>query len=185
MINYDKAEVRQALTIDNVFQLIEEWGGEPEFTNFGIVSTTICHNRAGEGSRKLYYYSNTGLFQCYTGCDDPSFDVFQLMIKVHKNQKGLDLDLNEAVRYVAFKFGIVGSKVEDDTINSILDWQVLNNYERIENITIKDYHIALKEYDRTILDRLNYSVKIAPWLEEGISQEAMEFAHIGFYPGGD
>jgi hypothetical protein len=185
MINYDKAEVRQALNIDNIFQLLEEWGGEPEFTNFGIISTTICHNRPGEGSRKLYYYSNTDLFQCYTGCDDPSFDIFGLMIKVHKNQKSMDLDLNDAIRYIAFKFGIVGNKVEEDTINSVLDWQVLNNYERIENITIKDYHITLKEYEPTILDRLNYSVRLAPWLNEGISQEAMDLAHIGFYPGAD
>ena len=51
--------------------------------------------------------------------------------------------------------------------------------------TLKDYHITLQEYDDIILERLNYTVKIDPWLKEGISQEAMNHARIGFYPGGD
>ena len=64
MIVFDKLEIRQALTLDNIFDLLIEWGGDPEYTDFGIVSTTICHNHPGEGSRKLYYYDNTGLFIC-------------------------------------------------------------------------------------------------------------------------
>ena len=43
----------------------------------------------------------------------------------------------------------------------------------------------MKEYDDEILNRFNYGVKIRPWLDEGISQEAMDQARIGFYPGGD
>lgn len=76
MISYDKKEVREALTLDNIYDLLVEWNGEPEYTAFGIVSATICHNPAGEGSRKLYYYTNTDLFHCYTGCAEPSFDIF-------------------------------------------------------------------------------------------------------------
>ena len=81
MINYDKLEIRNSLTIENVFELLQEWGGDPEYTDFGIVSATICHNSPGEGSRKLYYYENTGLFKCYTGCDS-TFDIFELLIKI-------------------------------------------------------------------------------------------------------
>ena len=60
MFNYDKDFIKQELTTENIFSLLEEWGGEPEYTNYGILSTTICHNLPGEGSRKLYYYSNSG-----------------------------------------------------------------------------------------------------------------------------
>ena len=86
MFNYDKDFIKQELTTENIFSLLEEWGGEPEYTNYGILSTTICHNLPGDGSRKLYYYSNSGLFKCYTGCD-ATFDLFELCIKVYDIQK--------------------------------------------------------------------------------------------------
>lgn len=187
MLKYDKIEVREALTLDNLFQLLDEWGGEPEYTNYGINSRTICHNNPLENaSRKLYYYSNSNLFKCYTGgCEDSSFDIFQLAIKVFKIQKNQDLDLNEAVRYIAFKFGIIGTEYEEVPIHSAIDWEILNNYERIQSLVVKDYHINLKEYDSDILDRFNYSVRIAPWLHEGIKQEVLSLARIGYYPGGE
>jgi hypothetical protein len=69
MISYNKDEIKESLELENIFDLLYEWGGEPEYTPFGILSATICHNKPGEGSRKLYFYTNSGLFQCYTGCD--------------------------------------------------------------------------------------------------------------------
>ena len=46
-----------------------------------FTARTICHNHLGEGSRKLYYYDNTKLFQCYTDCAG-SFDIYELICKV-------------------------------------------------------------------------------------------------------
>ena len=54
---YDKLEVKKSLSLDNIFELLTEWGGDPEYTEFGLLSATICHNEPGEGSRKLYYYT--------------------------------------------------------------------------------------------------------------------------------
>ena len=53
MIVYDKEEIKDYITIENVYTLLQEFGGEPEYTNFGIISHTICHNPPKEGSRKL------------------------------------------------------------------------------------------------------------------------------------
>ena len=53
---YDKDEIKNQLDIDDIFQLVTEFGGEPEYSDFGFISRTICHNPAHEGSRKLYYY---------------------------------------------------------------------------------------------------------------------------------
>ena len=55
MINYDKNEIKNALSVDNVFELVHEWGGDPRLTEFGFISATICHNEPGEGSHKLYF----------------------------------------------------------------------------------------------------------------------------------
>ena len=67
MISFDKSKIKESLSTENIFDLLVEWGGDPEYTDFGVLSTTICHNLPGEGSRKLYYYENSTLYKCYTG----------------------------------------------------------------------------------------------------------------------
>lgn len=182
MISFDKAEIKKALTLNSVFELLELWGGDPEYTSFGIISETICHNAQG-GSRKLYYYENSGLFHCWTHCNG-SFDIFELCIKVHKLQKNKDIDLNEAIRYVAQYFGISGTEIEEDE-TTLEDWKVLERYAKAGEVQAKSFSCALKTYDDEILSRFNYTVKIGPWLQDGIKQEAIEAAHIGYYPGGE
>ena len=181
MITYNKKEVRSKLHIDDIFQLLEEWGGEPGYAEFGILSSTICHNPPGEGSRKLYYYTNTDLFTCYSGCPEKSFDIFELLIKVAKIQWNKEYDLNDAVRYIAVKFGLAGY-AELDEQESLLDWKTFDSYDRIDKLEIKDYHVELKEYNDTILNNLNYNVYIKPWIDEGITQEILKHARIGYFP---
>ena len=186
MLVFDKQEIKNKLDIDDIYNLLQEWGGDPEFTEFGILSSTICHNFPGEGSRKLYYYSNSNLFHCYTGCADPSFDIFELTIKIFDVQHNRKMDLNDAVRYIAAKHNFGGRLEDIDTADKIVDWDILSNYDRIQNIEIAETpNIILKEYDDIILDRLNYTLKITPWLDEGINQEAIDQARIGYYLGGD
>lgn len=184
MLVFDKAKIRDALTTDNIFDLLQEWGGDPSREIFGYVSATICHNPPGEGSRKLYYYENTGLFRCYTGCDS-YFDIFELTTKVAKIQWDKEFDLNDAVRWIAQKFGFSGDHEDRPEDEDLDDWKYLANYERIQDVVVKDNSIVLKEYENGILERFNYDVKIGPWLREGISQAALDQARIGFYPGGD
>ena len=135
MVTYNKHEVREKLTINDIYELLTEWGGEPEWTSFGILSTTICHNMPGQGSRKLYYYSNTDLFQCYTGCG--YFDVFDLLVKVARIQWQKEYDLNDAVRYIAIKFGLAGYAELGDQ-DSLIDWKTFDAYDRIGGLEIKD-----------------------------------------------
>ena len=184
MLVFDKAKIREALTDENVYDLLQEWGGDPSRDTFGYVSATICHNPPGEGSRKLYYYENTGLFRCYTGCDC-YFDIFELTAKVAQIQWHKEFDLNDAVRWIAQRFGFSGDHEDRPEDEDLDDWKYLANYERIQDIAVKDNSIVLKEYEPEILERFNYNVKITPWLREGITQAALDQARIGFYPGGD
>lgn len=184
MLVFDKAKIREALTNENIYDLLQEWGGDPGREVFGFTSTTICHNPPGEGSRKLYYYDNTGLFRCYTGCDS-YFDIFELVTKIAKIQWDKDFDLNDAVRWIAQRFGFSGDHENRPEDEPLEDWKYLANYERIQDITLKSSSVVLKEYENGILGRFNYSVKIDPWLREGITQAALDQARIGYYPGGD
>ena len=180
---YDKLEVKKSLSLDNIFELLTEWGGDPEYTEFGLLSATICHNEPGEGSRKLYYYTNSSLFQCYTGCG--SFDIFELAIKVFQIQNDIEMDLNDAVRYIAVKFGITSMSDPEEEVYKTEDWKILKTYDRIQEIELKDYHVELKEYNNDILSNINYDIKITPWLQEDISQEVLNKAKIGYFLGGD
>ena len=106
-------------------------------------------------------------------------------MKVAKIQWNKDFDLNDAVRWVAQRFGISGELVEEDELKQLPDWKILDNYDRIEELEVKDRNVELKTYDKEILSRFNYAVKISPWLDEGICQDALDQAMIGFYPGAD
>ena len=182
MLVYDKNELKSQISSEQVFSLLEEFGGEPTYENGYILSKTICHNDYGEGSRKLYYYFNSQLFQCYSNCN--SFDIFELIIKIMKIQLNKEFDLNSAVRWIANHFGLSG-RIEEDSTSLLEDWKFLSNYERIKEIDLKSNQIILKEYDNSILKRFNYNIKITPWLKENINQETMARNLIGFYPGGD
>jgi hypothetical protein len=85
-----------------------------------------------QGSKKLYYYSNSGLFHCYTGCADPSFDIFELYIKTAQIQRNEEVDLNTAVRKIAHKFGISGKEEiqEEDQL------EMMNRKKKISVLTI-------------------------------------------------
>lgn len=184
---FDKAEIREQLTLENIFELLEEWGGEPHYESFGIVSRTICHNDPVKDSpsRKLYFYQNTQLFHCFSGCENPSFDIFELCIKVAQIQKGVKYDLNDAVRYIAWRFNLRSAVFNDIPDFNTADWKYFKELSRLDEIELQDYHATLKEYDPVILNRFNYNVRIKPWLDEGIAQEIIEAAQISYYPGGE
>lgn len=183
MLSFDKDEIKEQLDIADIFQLLFDFGGNPRYTDFGIISQTICHNKPGEGSYKLYYYENSQAFYCYTDCG--FLDIYTLVIKVAGIQFNKNYNLNDAIRWVANRFNISGS-YESEASEQLEDWAYLENYKRIEEINpTSNEQITLKEYNNKILSRLNYNVNITPWLNEGITQEVLDLAMIGFYPGGD
>lgn len=184
MINYDKDYIKEHITDEDIYNLLQEFGGNPIDNDKAIVSDTICHNEPGKGSHKLYFYKANKMFYCYTGCEEPSFDIFELTRKVFYIQKNKELDFNEAVRWVAQKLGIIAYIDVVDPEDDILeDWHYLDNYERIQEIELNTNQVYLKEYDKDILNRFSYKVRIAPWLQEGIIQEVIEKNLIGYYPG--
>lgn len=182
---FDKQSIKEKLTIDNIYQVLEEWGGEPLYTSFGIISTSICHNLPGDGKYKLYYYENTKLFKCYTDCDS-TFDIFELIIKIQKIQNNIDLTFQQAIKWVIDKFNIFTLSFENN-LNSLdqdITWNYLSNkIEEENNIKKLPNKVLLKEYDSKILSRFNYDVLITPWLKEGISNKIIKESNIGYYPG--
>lgn len=178
---YDKDILKNSLQIEQVFDLLEMLGGEPEYIEGGLVSQTICHNPPGMGSRKLYYYSNTKLCKCYSGCPEQAFDIFDLCIKAMKIQHNLSWELYDAMDYIASYFGLSGIESKEQDKVELEDWNIFKKH-KIQPLELKN--VQLKEYDPIILNRLSYP-RILHWEQEGISRESCLRSHIGYYPGGE
>lgn len=175
---YDKDEIKNKITVDQIRELCAELGGEPQYMGDVLVCKTICH---GGNSHKLYYYDNTKLFRCYTDCGT-TFDIFELVAKVKTREEHKEYGLPQALNFVAKYFGFAPKEWgdEDELYNSEL-WTPFNNYERIVDIKPETQEVVLKEYDNKILTRLPHP-RIRPWLDEGISQEVMNYHNIAFDP---
>ena len=191
---YDKDELKSNLTIEQVFELVAEFGGEPRMQGNFFIARTICHNSAGEGSHKLYYYDNTKLFRCYTDCGT-TFDIYELICKIknhnqeyktYYSREGKQIQrewqIFDAIEFVAIYFGYSAQTFDfQDSQEKLQDWKVFSNYERINNTEEQQQKVELKIFDDKILKHLPRP-HIIPWEKEGISQEVMLHRGIAYDP---
>ena len=177
---FDKDELKFSLTIDQVLDYVNELGGEGIQVNDNILTfRTICH---GGNSHKLYYYDNTHLFKCYTNCPEQNgFDIYELTCKVKKG-KGQDWSLPRSIAFVANYFGVIAFEDNFENIQENLqDWEILNNYLKLNSQNEEKQIVELKKYDDKILKFLPRP-RILPWEEEGISQQVMQHRGICYDP---
>ena len=185
MSYYDKDEIKAKLTIDQYYDILYEFGGEPRYTSFGLISRTICHNPPYEGSYKLYLYNNSRLFKCFTGCD-ATFDIFELIQKIKlMSQPQTNWGLYDSVRWIAARYDLAPSIDKDEETALLPDWAILDKYEKLlEDSMTVEQTVQLKEYDDTILRHLSYP-KISGWIAEGMTQQAIAANKIGYFAGGE
>ena len=69
-MQYDLKEIQKSLTPAHIIKLLNYLGATEYIEKDDyLIFHTICHNLTEqEGSMKLYYYKNTGLFNCFTDC---------------------------------------------------------------------------------------------------------------------
>lgn len=156
------SKVKDLLTDQDIYNLLEELGAEPELGTV-INSRTRCHNSAHEGKHKLYYYSDTKTFRCYTGCG--SMDIFGLIMKI------FDLDFYQAYKYICSKFGIDSSYNSYDS--DVVDTSYFKRFKRKNEI------ITLNKLDEGILKNY-FPIYHESWIKDGISIESMKKYGIKF-----
>lgn len=183
--DYNLTEIKEQLTIDQVFDLVNEFHAEPILKGNMIVCKTICHHRLdelGDAGYKLYYYDNTKLFRCYTGCAEPTFDIFELVRKVRSAELSADYTLPAAVDFVAQRFGYSKQARDDMSSLSIVDdLKYFNSYDRIKDIDLSTQKVELKTYDSSFLKNLP-QVDIIPWMEDNITRPTMDYYDIHYDP---
>lgn len=184
LYSYDKDNIKNSLTIEQIDTLVSELGGEPIREGDVLRCRTICHNG---NQHKLYYYDNTKLFRCYTDCGE-TFDIYELVRKVktreepHSEREDNQWLLPEAIDYVARYFGFSPNQRNyDSNYQSQEDWKILNNYDRIKDININTQIVKLKAYKEDVLKNLPQPI-IKPWVDEGISIDVMKAVGIRYNP---
>lgn len=175
--DYDLQAIKNSLTIDEIEQIVAELGGEPIRQNGNLICKTICH---GGESHKLYWFSNSNLFHCFTDCAT-SFDIFELVQKVKTIETHIEWDLPKSVEFIAQKFGFSKNDIqlnEDSLLQK--DYELFQQYDRIKDININTQQIELKEYKA---DFLKYLPRPRlPWEQEGINKSVMDYHNICYDP---
>lgn len=184
MNNFNKEQIKENLTLEDIYKLLISFKADPILKNGYIICKTICHNNEehlDSASHKLYYYSNTHLFKCFTECAGDSFDIYDLIIKVYKTHN-LTISLPQAVQYVIKFFNLPEYK-QNSTFeeNNLQDWDILNRYEGKAQEEEEKRQVELKIYDNKILKYLPHP-RILPWEKEGITREVMEYCGICYDP---
>jgi hypothetical protein len=175
----DKDQLKNELTIEQVFDLVADLGGEPQMRDGYFMARTICH---GGSHFKLWYWNNTHLFKCFSDCDDV-FDIFGLVSKVKEHETGKEWPLPKAVSFVASYFGYSFQDLnfeDEDSRLALEDWRLFNEYDNITEEKEKKT-VELKKYDPRILENLPQP-RIIPWEEEGISAKVMKECGIRYDP---
>ena len=182
-MKFDKNEIKNSFTIEQIEQFLAEHGGEPVKRIGTLVSRTICHNPAdGSGSYKLYYYENTHLFKCYTECAETGgFDIFDLTRKIMKIQSNIDMTLYDAQIYIInyFSLDIVYDYQKETDKN--LDFQIFNKWRRTEKIDDQQKKIEFKKINPDVIKWLPQT-HIESWEKEGITYNTMLSHNIRFDP---
>lgn len=175
-MSFDKNTIKEELTIDDVFLLLEEFEAEPEMRNGHIVCKTVCHNDDVENaSHKLYYYEEQKLFTCYTGCGD-SFDIFDLVSKVKK------IDFNTSIFYVVNFFNLQHKLEEVETESLSEDWKILKRWAELSDITYTESDkVEFPAIDGTIL-KYYPQPRLLDWEDQYITKEVCDYMNIHYDP---
>lgn len=182
MNTYNKDEIKNNITDEQMFNFLLDLGAEPILKENMIISRTICHHNINEPcSHKLYYYSNTHLFKCYTGCENDTFDIYELTMKVKSCETATQWELPRAIFYVANYFGYSTATFDfGEEVEALPDWQVFKTYEQSNQKKDKQI-IELNHFDAAVLDNLPF-IRIPEWEMEGISPEIMLARGIKYDP---
>lgn len=140
------------------------------------VLRTGCHNtNANTASPKLYFYLDTKLFVCYSGCN-ATFNLVTLVMK-RLALLGEDGGFLNAINYILSKTGLDKTAVSRINPNkSTYDWQ--KDFGKF--LRMKSNSSELITYNKTILAPLSGGYP-QEWIDEDISIESMQKYQIGYY----
>lgn len=167
-------ELKNMLTPEDIQRILAEYGVSPvQETEQYLIYPTVCHNLEG-GSPKLYYYFDSKMFVCYTGCQD-SFNIFQLVQKM-EGLRGYKFNIFE----IAEKIGYGTTPQRLKTEEEIQEEKELLFLKQLATKTEAPL-MGYPALDESILQNFSYDPKyLSLWLDEGINEETLNEFQIGY-----
>ena len=167
----DRDELINLITTEDIIEILKDLGSNNyKLDDKGnIYFNTVCHN--GD-SNKLYYFSDTKFFQCFTCCG--SLSLFDVVMSA----KGIDFiesynyicNFKGISRFKKLKIGLQKREIQ----NKDLDFLKFHLYKKENRI------IQLPTYDKYILNMFDDYIPLS-WYTEGINDEIASFFQIKFY----
>lgn len=159
----DAKIIKEQLTTEDIISLLADMGADYNFFSAKQIHfRSICHNSE---SFKLYYYIQSQSFYCHR-CGK-KFDIFSLIEQVR------NIDFKAAVEYVCQICHIEATYTKKPTF--IDQWQSMKKY-----LPNSNYVEPLKVYDKEVLSLFKPYLHQS-WLDEGITEAAMQKFQIGWY----
>lgn len=167
-------EKRMSLTEEDIQNILAQMGVfKVSETDNALIFPTACHNETG-GSPKLYYYKDEKIFKCYTQCNH-MFDIFTLIQKIDATRGG-EMTLPQAISFAGFDV-YSNPQTPKEILEDLAYLRKLNNAftdgeEVVEKVEVLDPNLINKFVFN--LDGLK------PWIDEGISIEALQKFNIRY-----
>lgn len=164
-------EVVKQLNTDKIKEIVYSLGGTDYIEREKeIIFRTICHNEKEEdGSHKLYYYKNSGLFVCYTCCG--TFDIAGLMCRRFET---LNRDYN-FYQDIVLPLAEKADYKENTKLNSFTQPYNLD----MSKYKINQPQINFNHLNPNILNTFS-SHCAAEWLNDNITEQAMHYYSIKY-----
>ena len=159
-------EIIEMLTDEDVINIFSELTSQqPKKHKSGLIFLTdICH---GGDSFKLYYYSKSKTFHCFSGCNK-NYSVFDLV------KKALNCEFPQAFHYVCSKLGISVSSFQTGFQERKVDNSFINRFKKQQKQVIE-----IEKRDPKILDSF-FNMCHQSWIDDYISIETMFKFNIKF-----
>ena len=172
-----RSQLKRTFSEQEIVSLLTTLGSDPpRYAATGdLIFQTVCHNPPHQGSFKLFYYKDSGLFHCYTQCGD-SFDVYELV------QRSRHCSFTEALSFIQSTLGLnLTRKIGFETPLSA-DWDLLEHFSSFGiNKSVPHEYPVLSP---TLLD-LYYPFAPEGWIREGIAPATCGRYNIRFDVGRD
>jgi len=167
----DRNELINLITTEDIINILKDLGSDNyKLDDKGnIYFNTVCH---GGNSNKLYYFTDSKFFQCFTCCG--SLSLFDVIMSAKR------IDFIESYNYICNFKGISRFKKlkkglqKREVQNKDLDFLKLHLYKKENRI------IQLPTYDKYILNMFDDYIPLS-WHNEGIKDEIADIFQIKFY----
>lgn len=163
----DANYVKSKLSTEDIIKLCCELQGDDTyyFDSQGNPIFNTCLDHKDGSSYKLYYYTSSGMFHCYTGEGD-NYDIFELVCRAK------ECEFIEAFNYVVDYFHLNRDSFQEVKAEELIDdWDIFQKIKDFtpttkENETIKNIQENLLEYFYPLAAPVE-------WLKDGISAKVM------------